>query len=255
MAHEPSTQYNSVHRQPVGTDPTGNNAPAYAANGYWGVHLEGMGDCGTTPCKPDQNHETVAYNVIVGNGRGGVMVDKGTNNSLDRLQQDRRHRERHRGRQQAVRREHQRRRVQDHGRGQRDREQRHRRRRSSPTWCSTRTTSYTTTNQNTITQNSIHDNGHRHHGAARDRPCTVRHGEHGDERNTLVNDCMQPPTLDERARRRASRPRRARAAWSSCSSPTVRPACRARARRISPARPPTRPARRPSRSRPRSAWW
>ena len=36
---------------------------SYAGNGYWGVHLEGMGDCGTTPCQPDQNHETVEYNV------------------------------------------------------------------------------------------------------------------------------------------------------------------------------------------------
>ena len=82
MAHEPSTKFNSVIGNFIGTDATGNNAPAYAANGYWGVHLEGMGDCGSTPCKPDQNNETVEYNVIADNGRGGVMVDKGVNNSI-----------------------------------------------------------------------------------------------------------------------------------------------------------------------------
>ncbi|HEY3832966.1 MAG TPA: PKD domain-containing protein [Acidimicrobiia bacterium] len=82
MAHEPSTKFNSIIGNLIGTDATGNNAPAYAANGYWGVHLEGMGDCGTTACKPDQNNETVEYNVITDNGRGGVMVDKGVNNSI-----------------------------------------------------------------------------------------------------------------------------------------------------------------------------
>jgi PKD repeat protein len=82
MAHEPSTQFNSVIGNFIGTDPSGNNAPAYAGNGYWGVHLEGMGSCGTSPCKPDQNNETISNNVIVGSGRGGVMIDKGTNNSL-----------------------------------------------------------------------------------------------------------------------------------------------------------------------------
>ncbi len=82
VAHEPSTEFNSVLGNLVGTDPTGNSAPQYAANGYWGIHLEGKGDCGTQPCPPDQTHETVEFNVVVGNGRGGVMVDKGTNNSL-----------------------------------------------------------------------------------------------------------------------------------------------------------------------------
>ena len=82
VAHEPSTQFNSVLGNLVGTDPTGDSAPSYAANGYWGIHLEGKGDCGSLPCTPDQNHETVEFNTVVGNGRGGVMVDKGTNNSL-----------------------------------------------------------------------------------------------------------------------------------------------------------------------------
>jgi CSLREA domain-containing protein len=82
VAHEASTQLNSVIGNYVGTDPTGNSAPPFAANSYWGVHLEGHGDCGSQPCPPDQNHETVEYNVIVDSGRGGVMVDKGTNNSL-----------------------------------------------------------------------------------------------------------------------------------------------------------------------------
>ncbi|HEY3833228.1 MAG TPA: PKD domain-containing protein [Acidimicrobiia bacterium] len=82
VAHEAATQFNSVIGNLVGTDPTGNTAPSYAANGYWGIHLEGKGDCGSLPCPPDQNHETVEFNTVVDNGRGGVMVDKGTNNSL-----------------------------------------------------------------------------------------------------------------------------------------------------------------------------
>jgi CSLREA domain-containing protein len=81
ISHNPLTQHNSVVGNLIGTDPTGNNAPSYAQNGQWGVHLEGYPNCGSSACPLDEGYETVTNNVIVDSAEGGIMVDKGVHDS------------------------------------------------------------------------------------------------------------------------------------------------------------------------------
>jgi CSLREA domain-containing protein len=82
ISHNKLTQHNSIVGNYIGTDLTGNNAPAYAANGQWGVHLEGEPDCGSNPCVLDAGYETVTDNVIVDSQKGGVLIDKGVHDSV-----------------------------------------------------------------------------------------------------------------------------------------------------------------------------
>src|SRR5207244_1685947 len=60
----------------------GTTAPAYAQNGQWGVHLEGVPDCGSEPCPLDAGNQTVTDNVIVNSPKGGILVDKGVHDSV-----------------------------------------------------------------------------------------------------------------------------------------------------------------------------
>ena len=82
ISHGTGTLYNKVIGNYVGTDVTGNNAPAYAANGDRGIRLEGAKGCNNLPCGLDEGFETVTDNVVVHSGLGGILVDKGTHDSL-----------------------------------------------------------------------------------------------------------------------------------------------------------------------------
>ncbi len=82
ISHYPTTLYNSVVGNLIGTDPSGNTAPAYARNGLDGVHLEGEPSCNNVACLPDAGFSTVTDNVIVNSGRDGVLVDKGVHDSV-----------------------------------------------------------------------------------------------------------------------------------------------------------------------------
>jgi CSLREA domain-containing protein len=75
----------------IGTTPSGGVA-SYAGNLLWGIRFEGPKFC-ATPGKPNPggctlagvseglpNHNTARNNVIVSNGKGGVLIDKGHNN-------------------------------------------------------------------------------------------------------------------------------------------------------------------------------
>jgi CSLREA domain-containing protein len=87
ISHNPATQYDTVTNNFVGTDPTGNAAPAYAGNGQYGLHAEGYPDCSVAAnpsaplCPPDVNHLTMSNNVVVGSTSGGILVDKGVHDS------------------------------------------------------------------------------------------------------------------------------------------------------------------------------
>ena len=52
ISHNPLTLHNSIIGNFIGTDLTGNNAPAYAQNGQWGVHLEGDPNCNNAAVRP-----------------------------------------------------------------------------------------------------------------------------------------------------------------------------------------------------------
>ncbi len=85
ISHNPLTEHNSVVDNLIGTDPTGNAAPAYAHDGKWGVHLEGFPDCNLTAdkkCPEDAGTNFVSGNVVVGTGHGGIFVDKGVHDSV-----------------------------------------------------------------------------------------------------------------------------------------------------------------------------
>ncbi len=82
ISHNKLTVYNSIIGNFIGTDLTGNAAPAYASNQQWGVHLEGYPNCGTSTCPLDEGFETVTGNVIVDSKQGGVMIDKGVHDSV-----------------------------------------------------------------------------------------------------------------------------------------------------------------------------
>jgi CSLREA domain-containing protein len=87
ISHNSLTQHNFIEDNFIGTDLTGNNAPAYAANGQDGVHLEGFPNCNepyttTGQCPSDAGLSTVTGNVIANNGKGGVFVDKGVHDSV-----------------------------------------------------------------------------------------------------------------------------------------------------------------------------
>jgi CSLREA domain-containing protein len=82
ISHYPTTLYNSIIGNYIGTDPTGNTAPAYARNGLDGVHLEGEPSCNNQACVPDMGYATVTNNIIVNAGRDGVLVDKGVHDSV-----------------------------------------------------------------------------------------------------------------------------------------------------------------------------
>ena len=82
ISHYPTTLFNSVVGNFIGTDPTGDTAPAYAYNGLDGVHLEGEPSCNGVACLPDAGNSTVVDNVIVNAHRDGVLVDKGVHDSV-----------------------------------------------------------------------------------------------------------------------------------------------------------------------------
>ncbi len=83
ISHNPLTLHNFVEDNFIGTDLPGNNAPAYAANGDDGVHLEGYPDCNLVGgvCPADAGMSTVTGNIIV-NNKGGVYIDKGVHDSI-----------------------------------------------------------------------------------------------------------------------------------------------------------------------------
>jgi hypothetical protein len=81
ISHNPLTQHDSVIGNFIGTDLTGDNAPAYAMNHTVGLRLEGNPDCQNKPCPSDEGFMTVTDNVIVNSGGGGVMIDKGVHDS------------------------------------------------------------------------------------------------------------------------------------------------------------------------------
>lgn len=70
------TLYNQIVGNFIGTDTTGNAAPSFAANGQWGVHLEGKSAC-SSDCTATGGSDMVADNVIANNRAGGVLIDKG----------------------------------------------------------------------------------------------------------------------------------------------------------------------------------
>ncbi len=80
ISHEPSTQFNQIVGNYIGTNLTATAVSKVTENSAAGVHLEGKGNCQGQPCPPDENHNLVADNVIAGNGGPGVLIDKGTNN-------------------------------------------------------------------------------------------------------------------------------------------------------------------------------
>ncbi len=84
ISHNPLTLHNFVLDNLIGTDLTGNDAPDYAANGQDGVHLEGYPDCNAVGgvCPEDAGMSTVTGNVIAGNKKGGVLIDKGVHDSV-----------------------------------------------------------------------------------------------------------------------------------------------------------------------------
>ncbi|HEY3832607.1 MAG TPA: NosD domain-containing protein [Acidimicrobiia bacterium] len=79
ISHIPSTAFNSVINNYIGTNLDASAAPAYARNGQFGVNLEGRGTCNGQVCPSDAHNNTVEGNVIVNSGVGGVMIDKGQN--------------------------------------------------------------------------------------------------------------------------------------------------------------------------------
>ncbi len=82
ISHNPLTQHNSIIGNFVGTDLTGNNAPAYAKNLTIGIRLEGNPDCNNQPCPGDEGFMTITDNVIANNGKGGILIDKGVHDSV-----------------------------------------------------------------------------------------------------------------------------------------------------------------------------
>lgn len=82
ISHGTGTINNKVIGNYIGTDPTGTSASAATINHDIGVRLEGKPDCGTSACPADESKETVTDNVIVNSGWGGILVDKGTHDSL-----------------------------------------------------------------------------------------------------------------------------------------------------------------------------
>ena len=56
ISHNPCTLYNNIIGNRIGTDPTGNTAPAYAENHQWGVHLEGYPTAGRRRARLDAGY-------------------------------------------------------------------------------------------------------------------------------------------------------------------------------------------------------
>jgi hypothetical protein len=79
ISHIPSTAFNSVINNYIGTNLDASAAPSYARNGQFGVNLEGRGTCNGQVCPSDAHNNMVEGNVIVNSGVGGVMIDKGQN--------------------------------------------------------------------------------------------------------------------------------------------------------------------------------
>jgi CSLREA domain-containing protein len=77
ISHDTTTQLNQVVGNFIGTDPTGNAAQPFDANGTVGVFVEGFADCGSSPCPADIANNSVTDNVIGNNPRGGIFVHKG----------------------------------------------------------------------------------------------------------------------------------------------------------------------------------
>jgi hypothetical protein len=86
VSHSRGTQQNMVVGNFFGTDLSGETAPDYARNGQWGVRLEGPKFC--DPCTEEGVAEglpslnTVRGNVIVNNGKGGMLIDKGMHDNV-----------------------------------------------------------------------------------------------------------------------------------------------------------------------------
>lgn len=75
VSHGNANRRNRVIGNSVGTDITGTQVLPHTANADYGVHLEGDYPC--DPCDPNAGFGEVAYNVVVGNAKGGIMISKG----------------------------------------------------------------------------------------------------------------------------------------------------------------------------------
>ncbi len=84
VSHSRNTRDNVVARNFIGSDLSGNAAPAFAGNGVWGVRMEGPYSCKTCteaewalPKEGTPGYNVVRDNIIVGNELGGMHIDKG----------------------------------------------------------------------------------------------------------------------------------------------------------------------------------
>ncbi len=81
ISHIQSTTFNAVVGNYIGTNLTATGANSTTANVLFGVNMEGKGACGGV-CPPDANHNSVTDNVIVNNGAGGIILDKGVHDDV-----------------------------------------------------------------------------------------------------------------------------------------------------------------------------
>jgi hypothetical protein len=94
VSHGRNTNSNVVEGNWFGTGVDHSSVPAYAANGQWAVRLEGPKFCGD-PTRPNPDgctdaavveglpHDNVVRgNVMVGNAKGGMLIDKGQNHNV-----------------------------------------------------------------------------------------------------------------------------------------------------------------------------
>ena len=86
ISHGNANRRNNVIGNFIGTDLSGTQAPAYAANGTASgkaaLRLEGEKNC--EPCAPNAGFSLVENNVIVGNVGGGMLIDKGQQRNVVR---------------------------------------------------------------------------------------------------------------------------------------------------------------------------
>lgn len=88
ISHGRGTHDNEVVGNLIGSDPTGTAVTDFSPNRQWGIRLEGPKDC--SPCTdaavaeglPGSNR--VVGNTVVGNGKGGLLLDKGQHEDVVR---------------------------------------------------------------------------------------------------------------------------------------------------------------------------
>jgi CSLREA domain-containing protein len=87
ISHGTGTLRNDVIGNLIGAAPNGNSAPAYAANGSFGIDLQGVGnpnvDCSST-CPADAGESLVQDNVIVNSGFRGILITSGDHDNVIR---------------------------------------------------------------------------------------------------------------------------------------------------------------------------